>query len=190
MKLRTGFFFSLPDKLECIYKVINDNKGSYKRDWKNDKKLIDFLAARRNTVHNQGIHKGKDKEIEINNKRFLLCEGKPYHSDSWINDLLLLEELIHIYTYLLEAFPKEIRCENINSFVIPQYDEQSINILTTIINDYKSNLSDDYKLIIIDNLINKFKLSESPSCKIIEEINNIDCDVWNAECTLRLLSII
>lgn len=192
MKLRVGDFFSLPDKLECVYKSIIDNNGSYRRDWKKDKEIIDFLAARRNAVHNQGIHKGKNKEIEINNKKFTLHERRAYHSNCWVDDILLFEELIKIYTGLLSAFPKEIRRNNINLFIITQWDEKSINILTLIISDYLNctDISDESKIIMKNSLVNKFKLSENQSCKLIEELNNIDCDVWDVEKTLYLLSII
>lgn len=191
MKLRTGNFFSLPDKLECIYKMINDNKRKYKEDWKNDKEIIDFLAARRNTVHNQGIHRGKDKVREVNNKKFILREGSPYNTNSWIDDIKILEELIRIYTNLLDSIPKETRRKNINSFIIPQCDYTKISILTKVIIDYLPYLdsSNEYQKDMLNTLMSEFNLSETQSKNIIREINKTNCEIWKEEDTFHLLSI-
>lgn len=120
-------YFSFPDKLECIYKVID--KENYKRNWNEDKNLVIFLAARRNTVHNQGIHTSKNKELRFKDRVYTLEQGKPYKVDKYTEDLSLIGELIDIYTELLKNIHKDIRLNRITSFVEYRIDKLSIEIL-------------------------------------------------------------
>lgn len=114
MKL-SGKYFSIKDKFECIIKNINDNsQNKYGRDLKKDREIIEFLGAKRNTIHNLGINRtGSEKKIELNNREFHIEKNKPYISDNYVDDLKMIEELIKIYTELF----KSLDCETRNLYV-------------------------------------------------------------------------
>lgn len=181
-------YFSFPDKLECIYKVID--KESYKRNWKEDKSLVSFLAARRNTVHNQGIHTSKNKELRFKDRVYILEQGKPYKVDKYTDDLSLIGELIDIYTELLKSIHKDIRLNKIASFVEFSIDELSIKILAEICSDI-INISDGNTEnidIVKCNLAKNFSLSEIQIERLISFIEKSEKKEFHFEDMIELFS--
>lgn len=182
-------YFSFPDKLECIYKVID--KENYKRNWNEDKNLVNFLAARRNTVHNQGIHKSKNKELRFKDKIYTLEQGKPYKVEKYTDDLSLISELIDIYTELLRSVPEDIRLNNITSFIEYNIDDLSIEILAKICSDI-INISDENSELtnlIKRNLTEKFSLSEIQVERFILFLKKSGKKEFSLEDMVELLSL-
>lgn len=181
-------YFSFPDKLECIYKVID--KESYKRNWNEDKNLVSFLAARRNTVHNQGIHTSKNKELRFYDRIYTLEQGKPYKVDKYTDDLSLIGELIDIYTELLKSIHEDIRLNKISSFVEFSIDELSIKILAKICSDI-INIPDGNTEnidIVKCNLAKKFSLSEIQIKRLISFLENSGKKEFHFEDMIELFS--
>lgn len=106
-----GYHFSIMDKFNCIQKNIEKNKQNYCRDIKRDREIIEFLAAKRNTIHNLGVNNSSSRSINFLGKEKKLSQGTPYFSESYVDDLKLFEELIYIYTELFRNIGSENICK-------------------------------------------------------------------------------
>lgn len=96
-------FISSDDKLNYIYKII---KSTYTRDINNDKKILHFIRSLRNTIHNNGIHNGRDIEINVQGHIYKLRNGNIGSFDSDTNIVKLYFELLEIYSHIILALPR------------------------------------------------------------------------------------
>ena len=117
-KLRTvpGNYLSFPDKFNFVLSKIDDK--NYPREKQKDKELIEFLRISRNTIHNGGIHKGKDTEYIHGDIIHRLQKNKPmYHKD--YNDLIkLYAEVIEIYNAIISSLKDQVNKESLRNLSV------------------------------------------------------------------------
>lgn len=89
-----GDFLSFPDKFNF---VMNKVKSNYSRDYKEDCKLIDFLRASRNTVHNGGVHKGNTLGFTYEDISHQLVKNKAQSHNDYNDFIKLCAVLVDIY---------------------------------------------------------------------------------------------
>ncbi|MFT5717184.1 MAG: hypothetical protein ACI9T7_001370 [Oleiphilaceae bacterium] len=99
-----GEFVSFPDKINFIYGMVD--KNLYPRDIKQDKAVIDFLRAGRNTVHNGGIHKGNELEVIFNGVTHKLEPNKPGKHEDFSDLIRLCGDLVDIYATIVRSIPR------------------------------------------------------------------------------------
>lgn len=165
-----GDFISFPDKLSGVLSFVK--KENYKRDLKHDRKIIDFLSKKRNAVHNLGIHRGADYELQHKGVDFVLKQDEPIKCDSWVDCLAITGELIKIYTAIIASIDLEER--QVESFVEPRIDNLAIEILSKSINECFIFCDDNEESVSIFKgmLVNKFGFDEESSIKFIDNIKN------------------
>lgn len=168
-----GDFISFPDRVNEIYKKIDHSL--YKRTINKDKDIILFIGKIRNTVHNSGIHNGKNSSINVNGHTHNLEKGKPYKSPSWIETLKLTKELILIYTELLKSIPDRINIAD--SFISGEIDYSTFHTLKTTCNDFIGVDENPNDAVEIHNafynfLKNKIQLSEVAVNNIIQALKS------------------
>ena len=95
-------YITSDDKLNYIFKLIH---VTYDRDINNDKKILHFIRALRNTTHNNGLHTGNNIEINIQNYIYKLNKNKIGSFGSDINIIKLYFELLEIYKAIIIALP-------------------------------------------------------------------------------------
>lgn len=94
-------FISLTDKINHIFKIIEKD---YNRDIKEDKKILLFWNARRNTIHNNGVHMRDNMTIELKGKTFSLQKGEAIFSASLSEEFsILFNELLDIYFEIISC---------------------------------------------------------------------------------------
>lgn len=96
-------FISSDDKLNYIFKII---KSTYTRNINDDKRILHFIRSLRNTIHNNGIHNGKDIEVNVQSHIYKLKNGKIGLFDSDTNIVKLNFELLEIYSHIILALPR------------------------------------------------------------------------------------
>lgn len=96
-----GAYRSFPDKINALYKMVE--KENYARDVKKDKKIIEFLGACRNTVHNSGFHRGKPRQVECNGITYVLETNRPWYNKSYLQSIAIIGELVDIYSALVKS---------------------------------------------------------------------------------------
>ncbi|HAS8196735.1 TPA: hypothetical protein I7704_22795 [Vibrio vulnificus] len=109
LKKIPGGFISFPDKFNFILKKIEPCQ--YSRNMAEDKALVDFLRAARNSVHNGGVHRGKDMSYTHKGITYELKNNQGmYHND--YNDLIYLcSALVDIYESILSVLKTDVRDE-------------------------------------------------------------------------------
>lgn len=95
---QTPIYISFPDRINYLFKQMKDE---YKRDVNQDKNTLLFLGALRNTVHNNARHIKNDMEISVRGKSFCLKKGEVVYFESYIDVVVLFEELFDIYCEIL-----------------------------------------------------------------------------------------
>lgn len=179
--LNLNTFVSFPDKINFIFKKLDKNKYEklFHRNIKKDKELIDFFRICRNTIHNLGIHNGKDKNFEFNKIMYKLENEKALFIDNQSNFILMIGELIDIYATILFSLDDDskISCAmKINECSI------SIEILKLMIQDsiYSSqelDTDEEYNLILKN--FNKLGIDEKMFNKLSLFIQNKKDDIVN-----------
>jgi len=170
-----GLYFSFPDKLHSVFKILNKDKYTKNRNIKKDKELIDFLRVSRNTIHNAGIHMGRDLNFEFNETNYKLEKNKPQFIQNHNDMILMYSELVDIYANILFS----IENIEIQTYITEEQDEQSLNIFNMMINSYvldKNNLSKEKQELIFSNF-KKIIPDEDKVIKLfdfLEHIQNID----------------
>lgn len=96
---------SSDDKINYIFKEI---KVHYSRDINNDKSILHFIRALRNTAHNAGIHNGNNISIIIDGFKYNLEKNKAGDFSSDINIIKLYFELLEIYISLILAVHEKL----------------------------------------------------------------------------------
>lgn len=98
-------YVSFNDKINYLFKhVLID----YSRDKKNDRKIIEFCAAKRNTIHNNGLHLKRDQNICIKGKTFSLNNNDYSKVDSYSELFIIAEELFDIYDAIVCSYKTSI----------------------------------------------------------------------------------
>ena len=94
-------FVSFNDRRDYLFdEVIKD---SYKRDKTKDRKILDFCAALRNTMHNHGTHLKAEKEIMIGDKNFRLPKGEKMYNEQFKDIFIIARELFDIYLAIYDG---------------------------------------------------------------------------------------
>ena len=167
-----GIYFSFPDKLNNIFKIINKEKYTKSRNIKEDKKLIDFLRASRNTIHNSGIHIGNDIVFEFKGTEYQLIKNKPQFMKNYNDMILMYAELIDIYANILSSID-DIDLEEI---VEEEQNEMTLTIFERMIFDYvfdESEQSKEMKNLIVSNF-KKIIPNEDKVKKILHFLDNVE----------------
>jgi len=171
MKL-PGEYISFPDKLNTILKLVNKQNYEQTRNINYDKKLINFLRASRNTIHNSGYHFGKNHSFEFNGKKYELLSGSPMFINH-IDKFLLYGELIDIYRNILDSLDDI----DFKYYTNIEKDENKINIFNRLINDYKLNSKTEYtyeEIDLIENNFNKIVLDKNRTKEILKFLDRIE----------------
>lgn len=157
MKLQ-GIYFSFPDKLNSILKILNQEKYEQSRVLKEDKKLIDFLRASRNCIHNSGIHLGDNISFNFNDTTYKLEKNKPQFIQSHNNMIIMYGELVDIFANILSS----LEDKEIEVYIKEEQNELSLNVFKQLIFYYsqinhneinkeeKELISSNFKKIISD----------------------------------------
>jgi hypothetical protein len=163
-----GGFVSFPDKLNSIFKLIDKDK--YRRNINKDKDIISFLRANRNTVHNGGIHKGKDHLLSHDNKTFVLESDKPAYNENY-NDLIsLIGELVDIYS--------EILCSLDNMtpdlYTEGQYNTRSLNLLNIACKEHIAGTEEpEIKDELTLSFFNDMGLNHKKSQRLLQNLKDL-----------------
>lgn len=94
-------YVSFPDRINYLF---NDVLKSYSRDIKRDKEILLFCGKLRNTVHNNGLNRGGDQEIEVGGHIFKLESKQKVYCESYIDDIILINEIFDIYCEIIRAW--------------------------------------------------------------------------------------
>ena len=94
-------FISFNEKRDYLFKVIG--KDNYSRDQKQDRKILDFCAALRNTLHNNGLNINKDKEVFIGGKNFKLKEMEIMFYQDFADMCIIAKEIFDIYLAIYDG---------------------------------------------------------------------------------------
>lgn len=97
-------YISFPDNYNYLFKHVINN--TYSRNINSDKEKLLYFGAFRNTLHNNGIHKNKDTQIDIAGETFNLIQNKPAYFDDHSKVFLLTKEIFDIYVAIVDAFCK------------------------------------------------------------------------------------
>lgn|GEM_PF-1221828 len=168
-----GGFVSFHDKLAAVFKVFH--KDRYGRDKAKDLEIIQFLGAKRNTVHNGGVHFGQSKVLTHKGVAHSLIQGSASRSDSWPGSLELVGELIDIYTEILKSI--ENRSDYLPSYIEYVLDDLAFKILSQEIKGFvrrEDAIGSDNFSIILKFLVNRYKLSESRALRFLGMIQDRD----------------
>ncbi|MGY5943186.1 hypothetical protein [Stenotrophomonas forensis] len=124
LKLR-GNFESFSDRLNALYKIVD--KKAYARDINRDKELVSFLGARRNAVHNAGVHRNNTRNISHKGASYVLEEGKPFYSKSYPQSIEMVGELADIYVNIVRSLKQppqsSLASEFVQQEVLIQFEE-------------------------------------------------------------------
>jgi hypothetical protein len=97
-----GNFSSYVSGAEMINFVLSKTNDEYPRDKVSDRNIIEFYGARRNTIHNVGVHNRKTLEpINIKGKEIKLEQSKPAFTADFNTLINHCEELFDIYVAVL-----------------------------------------------------------------------------------------
>lgn len=162
-----GSFVPFPDKLNALYKIVD--KKAYARDINKDKELVYFLGARRNTVHNAGIHRNKNRNVSHNGASYLLEQGKPFHSDSYPQSIEMIGELTDIYVNVVRSL-KHLPPNSLASEVVEQ--EVLVHFEKTI----RSALACPSPAPVAEILGGFFGIGERQAANIADAVNAIKAD--------------
>ena len=89
---------------EMIDFVISAAKENYERNVDSDKNIVRFYGARRNTIHNFGVHRRESlKPITLKGKVLSLEEGHGAFTEDYRAIVDHCEELVDIYTAVVES---------------------------------------------------------------------------------------
>lgn len=170
LKLR-GTFESFSDKLNAIYKMVD--KKAYARDINRDKELVSFFGARRNTVHNAGVHRNNTRTISHNGASYALEEGKPFHSESYPQSIEMVGELADIYVNIVRSLKQppqsSLASEFVQQEILAQFEETIHSALAC---------RDPFPLT--DILCVFFDIGELQAANIADAVNSIKADPsWN-----------
>ena len=99
-------YVSFQDKINHLFK---NRLKSYTRDINKDKEVLLFCGQKRNTLHNNGLNRGKDRDIEIQGVLFKLEKDKIMYSDDIMqNNMILINEIFDIYCEIIKSAKKDI----------------------------------------------------------------------------------
>lgn len=94
-------YVSFSDEINFLF---GDILKSYSRDKKKDKEILLYCGGLRNTLHNNGLNNGKDKEIVIGNKVFKMRQFEKVYYESYQDVMILVNEIFDIYAEILKAW--------------------------------------------------------------------------------------
>lgn len=84
--------------------IMSSIETKYGRNFKHDKKAIDFCRAMRNSIHNLGIHRGKSSQHEgKEGTSILLSNEQPVYSEKYVENIKLCDNLLDIYGAIISA---------------------------------------------------------------------------------------
>ncbi|EMN7257863.1 hypothetical protein WB876_004217 [Vibrio vulnificus] len=163
-----GGFVSFPDKLNCIFKLVDKDK--YRRNINEDKDIISFLRANRNTVHNGGVHKGKDHLLLHNNKSFVLESDKPAYNENYNDLIALIGELVDIYSeilFSLDSMTPDLYTEG-------QYNTRSLNLLSVACKEFVTGtVEDEIKDELTLSFFNDIGLNHGKSQRLLQHLKDL-----------------
>lgn len=102
------YYITSDDKLNSILKKI---KQHYTRDIKKDKQIIQLFRSVRNSMHNNGIHKGSDISVEIMGEIFKLKKDHICYLNSDSSSIKITSELINIFSEIIISLSKTFKVE-------------------------------------------------------------------------------
>ena len=102
-----GEFIPFMDHFNFILKKKID-KDVYARDIKTDRLIVEFIKATRNTVHNGGIHNGRDISLAFNGNTHTLLNGNALKNEDHNDMINLCGELINIYGSILSSLGEDL----------------------------------------------------------------------------------
>lgn len=94
-------YISFNDKRDYLFDEILIDR--YKRDKKKDRDFLDFCAALRNTVHNNGTHLKNDRSVKVGDKFFSLKKMSKMYSEHYADIFVLAKELFDIYLAIYDG---------------------------------------------------------------------------------------
>lgn len=94
-------YVSFSDEINFLFGEILKN---YTRDKKKDKEILLYCGRLRNTLHNNGLNKGDDKEIMIGNHVFKMKHSEKVYYESYQDIMILVNEIFDIYVEILKAW--------------------------------------------------------------------------------------
>ena len=106
------YYMTSDDKLNAIYEQI---KSYYNRDIKRDKKIIQLFRSVRNSIHNNGIHKGSDISVVIMDEEFNLKKNHICHLNSDSSSIKITIELINIFSEIIQSLSMML---NLKTYVL------------------------------------------------------------------------
>ena len=178
-----GGFFSFPDKINSIFKIIDKDK--YRRNINRDKEIVSYLRANRNTVHNGGVHKGKTQTLSYNSKVFKLEPDKPAYNENYNDLIALIGELVDIYSeilYSLESMTPDLYCEG-------QYKPRPLNLVRIASKEYASEeIEPAIKDEIILSLFIEAGINEEKSQRLLQNLKGLSSNTEQEVGLLTLLS--
>lgn len=94
-------YVSFPDKINYLLNVL---QMDYQRNPDEDKKILLYCGALRNTVHNNGVHLKSNHILTIHDHTFsLIKDEKPYY-ESFQDIMILVNEIFEIYVEIMRAW--------------------------------------------------------------------------------------
>lgn len=94
-------YISFPDRINYLFNTL---QVEYQRNIAEDKEIILYCGALRNTVHNNGVHLKTNRKLTIHGHTFSLIRNeKPYY-ESFQDIMILVNEIFDIYTEIMRAW--------------------------------------------------------------------------------------
>ena len=107
-----SLFVSGKGKTDYVFKELR--QYDYRRNLSEDRNIVDFIRAKRNTVHNLGFNLGKSKgELEIKGSKVILDSNKPSYTTDYNTTIYLCNELVDIYKEVIST----LKIENIGIYI-------------------------------------------------------------------------
>jgi len=92
---------AMSQKMDDKIEDLGQGRGNKK---KKDKEILLYCGRLRNTLHNNGLNKGDDKEIMIGNHVFKMKHSEKVYYESYQDIMLLVNEIFDIYAEILKAW--------------------------------------------------------------------------------------
>lgn len=157
-----------PPFFEIFNFILNKiGKEKYKRDQKLDRKVIDFLRAKRNTVHNGGLYMGREEmRLELGAFKQDLFPGQPIGIEDFAEFLTPYKFVVDIYSnicgYVKSEMQEDFLCmfnveADLNWMMFPSF------ILECVKNNDKTYL-EEYK--------ERFGISKEQFDRIISNVQS------------------
>ncbi|MGG7162964.1 hypothetical protein [Clostridium ihumii] len=93
-------YISFVDKINFLF--VSDLLKDYSRDRKMDKNILLYCGALRNTIHNNGVHRKNDIEIELNDHIFKLKKDTKTYFENYKDIMIIIREIFDIYIEIIK----------------------------------------------------------------------------------------